>query len=168
MSDLPPKADIRERIEHVCLVPIADDIEAPFGSTHVGCCSSMSSVARMALGCATLNTVVSNKRASAALEGRAVEFATDKVPSFVQQTSAAVLPEGSIAMSHHLDTPLASQNGQLYLDDLYVFQGNASTVFVMDVNSNITGVHVKPGFHTEARYEFKGLCHVVGVQSRWM
>jgi hypothetical protein len=29
-------------------------------------------------------------------------------------------------MSHHLDTPLASQNGQLYLDDLYVFQGNAS------------------------------------------
>ena len=42
-------------------------------------------------------------------------------------------------MSHHLDTPLASQNGQLYLDDLYVFQGNASTVFVMDVNSNITG-----------------------------
>ena len=58
-------------------------------------------------------------------------------------------------MSHHLDTPLASQNGQLYLDDLYVFQGNASTVFVMDVNSNITGVHVKPGFHTEARYEFK-------------
>ena len=58
-------------------------------------------------------------------------------------------------MSHHLDTPLASQNGQLYLDDLYVFQGNASTVFVMDVNSNITGVHVKPGFHPEARYEFK-------------
>ena len=25
----------------------------------------------------------------------------------------------------------------------------------MDVNSNITGVHVKPGFHHEARYEFK-------------
>ena len=60
-----------------------------------------------------------------------------------------------MVMSHHLDTPLASQNGQLYLDDLYVFQGNASTVFAMDVNSNITGVHVKPGFHTEARYEFK-------------
>ena len=58
-------------------------------------------------------------------------------------------------MSHHLDTPLASQNGQLYIDDLYVFLGNASTVLVMDVNSNITGVHVKPGFHTEARYEFK-------------
>jgi hypothetical protein len=28
-------------------------------------------------------------------------------------------------------------------------------VFIMDVNSNITGVHVKPGFHHEARYEFK-------------
>jgi hypothetical protein len=41
------------------------------------------------------------------------------------------------------------------LDDLYVFSGDGSTVFVMDVNSNITGVHVKPGFHHEARYEFK-------------
>jgi hypothetical protein len=58
-------------------------------------------------------------------------------------------------MSHHLDTPLASQNGQLYIDDLYVFPGEGSTVFVMDVNSTITGVHVKPGFHPEARYEFK-------------
>ena len=58
-------------------------------------------------------------------------------------------------MSHHLDTPLAAQNGQLFIDDLYVFSGDASTVFIMDVNSNITGVHVKPGFHHEARYEFK-------------
>ena len=58
-------------------------------------------------------------------------------------------------MSHHLDTPLASQNGQLYLDDLYVFEGSHSTVFVMDVNSDITGVHAQPGFHPEARYEFK-------------
>jgi len=58
-------------------------------------------------------------------------------------------------MSHHLDTPLAAQNGQLYIDDLYVFSGNDSTVFIMDVNSNITGAHVKPGFHPEARYEFK-------------
>ena len=62
--------------------------------------------------------------------------------------------EGSGPMSHHLDTPLAAQNGQLYIDDLYVFSGNDSTVFVMDVNSNITGVHVKPGFQHEARYEF--------------
>ena len=58
-------------------------------------------------------------------------------------------------MSHHLDTPLASQNGQLYIDDLYVFLGNDSTVFVMDVNSSITGVYAEPGFHPEARYEFK-------------
>jgi Domain of unknown function (DUF4331) len=58
-------------------------------------------------------------------------------------------------MSHHLDTPLARQNGQLYIDDLYVFPGNRSTVFVMDVNSTITGPDVKRGFHPEARYEFK-------------
>src|SRR5271163_5300397 len=58
-------------------------------------------------------------------------------------------------MSHHLDTPLAAQNGQLFIDDLYVFSAADSTVFIMDVNSNITGVHVKPGFHPEARYEFK-------------
>lgn len=63
--------------------------------------------------------------------------------------------EGNGLMSHHLDTPLAAQNGQLYIDDLYVFSGDDSTVFIMDVNSNITGVHVKPGFHHEARYEFK-------------
>ena len=58
-------------------------------------------------------------------------------------------------MSHHLDTPLAAQNGQLYIDDLYVFPGNDSTVFVMDVNSSITGVYAQPGFHPEARYEIK-------------
>jgi hypothetical protein len=58
-------------------------------------------------------------------------------------------------MSHHLDTPLASQNGQLYVDDLYVFPGNSSTLLVMDVNSTITGHDVRPGFHPDARYEFK-------------
>ena len=58
-------------------------------------------------------------------------------------------------MSHHLDTPLARQNGRLYIDDLYVFSGDRSTVFVMNVNSNITEPHVQRGFHPEARYEFK-------------
>jgi hypothetical protein len=58
-------------------------------------------------------------------------------------------------MSHHLDTPLAAQNGQLFIDDLYVFPGEASTVFVMDVNSNVNGLYSEPGFHPEARYEFK-------------
>jgi Domain of unknown function (DUF4331) len=58
-------------------------------------------------------------------------------------------------MSHHLDTPLASQTGQLYIDDLYVFGGQGSTVFVMDVNSNVNGLFSEPGFHPEARYEVK-------------
>lgn len=58
-------------------------------------------------------------------------------------------------MSHHLDTPLAAQTGQLYLDDLYVFPGDRSTVLVMDVNSDVNGLHSEPGFHPEARYEFK-------------
>jgi hypothetical protein len=58
-------------------------------------------------------------------------------------------------MSHHLDTPLARQNGQLYIDDLFVFPGDHSTVFIMDVNSTVTGPDVQPGFHPEARYEVK-------------
>ena len=58
-------------------------------------------------------------------------------------------------MSHHLDTPLAARNGQLLIDDLYVFPGDGSTVFVMDVNSNVNGLHSEPGFHPEARYELK-------------
>ena len=58
-------------------------------------------------------------------------------------------------MSHHLDTPLAAKTGQLYIDDLYVFPGDGSMVFVMDVNSNVNGLHSEPGFHPEARYELK-------------
>ena len=58
-------------------------------------------------------------------------------------------------MSHHLDTPLAAQTGQLLLDDLAVFPGRDSTVFVMDVNSTVNGLHSEPGFHPEARYELK-------------
>jgi Domain of unknown function (DUF4331) len=65
-------------------------------------------------------------------------------------------------MSHHLDTPLAWQNGRLYIDDLYVFPGDHSTVLVLDVNSTITGPHVQPGFHPEARYEFK--VHLDGAE----
>jgi hypothetical protein len=66
-------------------------------------------------------------------------------------------------MSHHLDTPLAAQNGSLYIDDLYVFQGDDSTVLVMDVNSDITGKHAEPGFHPEARYEIK--VHFAGAEN---
>jgi hypothetical protein len=56
-------------------------------------------------------------------------------------------------MSHHLDTPLAAQTGQLYIDDLYVFPGENSTVFVMDVNSNNTAVPsgLKPAVAKEQR-----------------
>jgi uncharacterized protein DUF4331 len=59
------------------------------------------------------------------------------------------------AMSHHLDTPLAGQTGNLFIDDLFVFPGDRGTVFVMDVNSTITGAHAEPAFHPEGRYEFK-------------
>src|SRR5580700_12332181 len=58
-------------------------------------------------------------------------------------------------MSHHLDTPLAAQTGQLLIDDLYVFPGEGSTVFVLDINSDVNGLHTEPGFHPEARYEIK-------------
>jgi hypothetical protein len=58
-------------------------------------------------------------------------------------------------MSHHLDTPLAGQSGQLFIDDLYVFPAGSGTVFIMDVNSDVNGHHAEPGFHSEARYEFK-------------
>ncbi|MEV5689625.1 DUF4331 family protein [Micromonospora globbae] len=65
-------------------------------------------------------------------------------------------------MSHHLDTPHAAQTGQLYLDDLFVFEGERGTVFVMDVNSSVTKADIKPGFHHEARYEFK--IHIDGSE----
>jgi hypothetical protein len=58
-------------------------------------------------------------------------------------------------MSHHLDTPLARQSGQLYIDDLFVYEANGATVFAMDVNSTITGADITPGFGHEARYEIK-------------
>ena len=58
-------------------------------------------------------------------------------------------------MSHHLATPLAGKTGQLFIDDLYVFPGDESTVFVMNVNSTVTGEHSEPSFYPGARYEFK-------------
>lgn len=64
-------------------------------------------------------------------------------------------------MSHHLDTPEARQNGRLFIDDMYVFDGDESTVFIMNVNSTITGPDITAGFHPEARYEFR--IHVNGA-----
>jgi hypothetical protein len=58
-------------------------------------------------------------------------------------------------MSHHLATPLAGKTGQLYIDDMYVFPGDNSTVFIMNVNSSVTGEHSEPSFRPAARYEFK-------------
>ncbi|MFC7218786.1 DUF4331 family protein [Streptomyces polyrhachis] len=65
-------------------------------------------------------------------------------------------------MSHHLNTPEAAKNGQLYIDDFFVFDGERGTTLVMTVNSNVTGVYQKPGFHPEARYEFK--IHLDGAE----
>jgi hypothetical protein len=65
-------------------------------------------------------------------------------------------------MSHHLDTPLAAQTGQLFIDDLYVFPSEGGTVFVLDINSDVNGLHTEPGFHPEARYEIK--VHVNGAE----
>jgi hypothetical protein len=58
-------------------------------------------------------------------------------------------------MSHHLDTPLARENGQLYIDDLYIYDVDDATILAMDVNSTITGPDITPGFSHEARYEFR-------------
>jgi hypothetical protein len=66
-------------------------------------------------------------------------------------------------MSHHLATPLAGKTGQLYIDDMYVFPGDNTTVFVMSVNSTVTGEHSEPSFLPGARYEFK--VHFAGADS---
>lgn len=57
-------------------------------------------------------------------------------------------------MSHHLDTPEAAERGQLFIDDLFVFDGEGGTVFVLDVNSTVTGQQASPDFWPGARYEF--------------
>jgi hypothetical protein len=62
-------------------------------------------------------------------------------------------------MSHHLDSPTARKDVRLDISDLYVFRGEEGTVFAMNVNHSIapkiTGTSVPPGFHPEAKYEFK-------------
>jgi hypothetical protein len=42
-------------------------------------------------------------------------------------------------MSHHLDSPLALQDVRLDITDLYVFQGETGTAFVIDVCHSIAG-----------------------------
>lgn len=54
-------------------------------------------------------------------------------------------------MSHHLDSPKARQDPRLDISDVYIFDGDAGTVLVMNVNP-LSG---SGGFHPEARYEFR-------------
>lgn len=65
-------------------------------------------------------------------------------------------------MSHHLDTPEAAQRGQLLINDLFVFDGRGSTVFILDVNSTVTGKHADPDFWPGARYDLK--VHLNGAE----
>lgn len=58
-------------------------------------------------------------------------------------------------MSHHLDTPEAAERGQLFINDLFVFDGPGSTVVILDVNSTVTGKHASPDFWPGARYDLK-------------
>jgi hypothetical protein len=47
-------------------------------------------------------------------------------------------------VSHHLDAPQAGQNGQLYIDDMYAFSADGSTVLVMDVSRPRFGAWTGP------------------------
>jgi hypothetical protein len=58
-------------------------------------------------------------------------------------------------MSHHLDSPIARQDIRLDITDLYVFRGEAGTVFVINVCHSIFGPIPVPGYHPEGMYEFK-------------
>ncbi len=58
-------------------------------------------------------------------------------------------------MSHHLDSPTSRRDPRLNVTDVYVFDGDSSTIFVMVVNTSLAGADRRPGFHPEGRYEFK-------------
>jgi Domain of unknown function (DUF4331) len=64
-------------------------------------------------------------------------------------------------MSHHLDSPASRKDPRLNLTDLYVFDGETGTALVMVVNSSLAGADRVPGFHPQARYEFK--IHTAGA-----
>ena len=57
-------------------------------------------------------------------------------------------------MSHHLDSPNARKDVRLDISDVYLFRGEAGTVFVMNVCHSLAGQEAT-GFHPEAKYEFK-------------
>ncbi|WP_406841632.1 DUF4331 family protein (plasmid) [Streptomyces sp. AHU1] len=57
-------------------------------------------------------------------------------------------------MSHHLDSPGARSDVRLNITDFYVFQGQAGTVFAINVCPSLAGEGAPTGFHPEGRYEF--------------
>jgi hypothetical protein len=54
-----------------------------------------------------------------------------------------------------LDSPLARKDVRLDITDLYVFQGETGTAFVINVCHSIAGNIPEPGYHPEGMYEFK-------------
>jgi len=56
-------------------------------------------------------------------------------------------------MSHHLDSPESRSDPRLNVTDNYVFDTPTGTAFAMIVNTSLA--NATPGFHHEARYEFK-------------
>ena len=70
-----------------------------------------------------------------------------------QGSSDSAFRKGEI-MSHHLDSPIARQDVRLDITDLYVFRGQAGTVFVINVCHSLGDPKV-PGYHPEGLYEFK-------------
>ena len=58
-------------------------------------------------------------------------------------------------MSHHLDSPTSRKDPRLNVTDAYLFDGTRGTVLVMVSNTSLVGDGYVPGFHPEARYEFK-------------
>ena len=56
-------------------------------------------------------------------------------------------------MSHHLDSPESRSDPRLNVTDNYVFDTPTGTAFAMIVNTSLA--NATPGFHHEAKYEFK-------------
>jgi hypothetical protein len=59
------------------------------------------------------------------------------------------------AMSHHLDSSQTHRDTRLEISDLYVFRGEVGTVFVLTVNSALSGESAPQGFHPHAQHLIK-------------
>ena len=55
----------------------------------------------------------------------------------------------------HADSELISSDSRLNIANQYVFRGETGTVLLMTANSSLAWPISRPGFHPEARYEFK-------------